>query len=310
MAEGSRVAYVNGEFVPEKEATVSVYDLGVMYGQMVFEFSRTFGMKPFRMEHHLKRLYASMKYAGIEPGITIEEMDAATNETIERNAHLLDERDDYGIWHNVSNGPMEFHADAVKGGFGSTVIISVWPISLTKPEQWKHYDDGVNAVITAQRSVPARLIDPKVKNRSRMHYRMADLQAAKIREDAWALLSDEDGFITEGSGANFMIIRDGQLVSPEPRNTLRGITRGAIIELARSQGIPFAEANIDAYDVYNAEEAFYCSTSYAIMPVATVDGHKMGESVPGPVTRRLIDAFADEAGIDFVSQGKALQGIS
>ena len=310
MTASARVAYVNGEFVPETEATVSVYDMGVTYGQMVFEFSRTFGLKPFRMEHHLKRLYASMKYAGIESGMTIEEMDTATSETIERNAQLLAEGDDYGIWHNVSNGPMDFHAAAVRGGPGPTVIISVWPISLTKPEQWKHYDTGINAVITAQRSVPARLIDPKVKNRSRMHYRMAELQAAKIREDAWALLTDEDGFITEGTGANFMIVREGQLVSPEPRNILRGITRGAIVELAGLQGIPFAETNIDAYDVYNAAEAFYCSTSYAIMPVATVDGHEMSESIPGPVTRRLIDAFADEAGIDFVAQGKALHKIS
>lgn len=310
MTAETRVAYVSGEFRPETEATVSVYDLGVLYGQMVFEFSRTFGLKPFRMEHHLRRLYASMKYSGIDCGMTIEAMDAVTNETIERNTHLLADGDDYGIWHNVSAGPMPFQAQAVRDGAGPTVIISVWPISLTKPEQWKHYDTGINAIITAQRSVPARLIDPKVKNRSRMHYRMADLQAAKIQEGAWALLTDEDGFITEGSGANFMIVRDGQLVSPEPRNTLRGVTRGAIIEIAAAQGIPFVEANIDAYDVYNASEAFYCSTSFAIMPVVAVDGHQLSEAVPGPVTRRLTDAFADEAGIDFVAQGKALQGIA
>jgi branched-chain amino acid aminotransferase len=310
MAAESRVAYVSGEFRPETEASVSVYDLGVLYGQMVFEFSRTFGLKPFRMEHHLIRLFASMKYSGIDCGMTIEEMNDITNEVIERNKHLLADGDDYGIWHNVSAGPMEFQAEAVRDGFGPTVIISVWPISLTKPVQWKLYDEGINAIITAQRSVPARLIDPKVKNRSRMHYRMADLQAAKVREGAWALLTDEDGFITEGSGANFMIVRDGQLVSPEPRNTLRGVTRGAIIELAASQGIPFVEANIDAYDVYNAAEAFYCSTSFAIMPVITVDGHQLSEAVPGPVTQRLTDAFADDAGIDFVAQAKTLHGIA
>ena len=310
MISSTRVAYRNGDFVPEAEASFSVYDLGVMYGQMVFEYSRTFGLKPFRMEHHLRRLYASMNYVGIESGMTITQMDAATSETIERNVHLLDEGDDYGIWHNVSNGPSLFHADGVKGGFGPTVIISVWPMSLTKPDQWKYYDAGVAAVITAQRSVPARLIDPKVKNRSRMHYRMAELQAAKVHEGSWALLSDEDGFITEGTGANFMIIRDGKILSPEPRNILRGITRGAIVDLANANDIPFIETNIDAYDVYNADEAFYCSTSYAIMPVATVDSHKIGDGVPGPVTSRLIDAFADSAGIDFVSQAKVLQGLA
>ncbi len=310
MAAETRVAYVSGEFRPEAEASVSVYDLGVLYGQMVFEFSRTYGLKPFRMDHHLRRLFASMTYSGIDCGMTIEEMDAATNETIERNAHLLADGDDFGIWHNVSAGPMPFQAQATRDGAGPTVIISVWPVSLTKPEQWKHYDTGIKAIITAQRSVPARLIDPKVKNRSRMHYRMADLQAAKIQEGAWALLTDEDGFITEGSGANFMIVRDGQLVSPEPRNTLRGVTRGAIIELAESQGIPFVEANIDAYDVYNAAEAFYCSTSFAIMPVVSVDGHELSDGAPGPVTQRLTDAFADDAGIDFVAQAKTLHGIA
>ncbi|HJO06137.1 MAG TPA: branched-chain amino acid aminotransferase, partial [Chloroflexota bacterium] len=100
MAAETRVAYVNGEFRPETEASVSVYDLGVLYGQMVFEFSRTYGLKPFRMDHHLRRLYASMKYSGIDCGLTIEEMDAATCETIERNKHLLADGDDFGIWHN------------------------------------------------------------------------------------------------------------------------------------------------------------------------------------------------------------------
>ena len=118
------------------------------------------------------------------------------------------------------------------------------------------------------------------------------------------MLTDEDGFITEGTGSNFMIIKDGVLISPEPRNILLGITRGAIIDVAAKVGVPFREQNIDAYDVTNADEAFFSATSFVMLPVRTIDGHALATEPPGPVYLRLRDGFSEMAGLDFVSQAR------
>ncbi len=306
MNSSGRIAYLNGDWVPEAEATVSVFDLGVLYGQMVFEFTRTYNRRPFRLGHHLERLYNSMQVAVIDCGMTIDAMYDVTMELLERNFPTLAEGDDFGIWHNCSPGALGQYHCMVPQGSLPTVALSVWPISATKPQQWIHQITGMDAVITPQRSVPSKLIDPKVKNRSRMHYRMAEVQAARIKPGSMAMLIDDDGHITEGTSCNVMIVRDGKLISPEPRNILRGITRGAIIDLAHAQEIPFVETNLDPFDVYTADEAFFCSTSFAIMPIRTVDDHQISESIPGPVTQRLIDAFSDDAGIDILDQARRL----
>ena len=306
MNDSGRVAYINGNWVPERQAAVSVYDLGVLYGQMVFEFTRTFNRRPFRLEHHLERLYNSMQMVDIDCGLSIAEMGDLTMELLERNFPTLEQGDDFGIWHNCSPGASDMFQSVVPQGTAPTVALSVWPISLNKPTQWAHYFTGMEAVITKQRSVPANLIDPKVKNRSRMHYRMAEVQAARIKPGSLAILTDSDGFITESTAANFLIARDGVLISPEPRNILRGITRGAIIDLARELEIPFLETNIDAYDVYTADEAFSCTTSYSIMPISSVDDHQIWDGQPGPVTQRLIDGFSDDVGLDFYEQARRL----
>lgn len=247
-----RLVYKSGDFVPESEASLSIFDSGVGFGHMVFEVTRTFKHAPFRLtgqQGHLERLEASLKCAQIDSGMTPDELEAATFETIDRNLHRFGPDDDFWINHYISNGT----GDA---GGRPSVLIYVRPLTASLAGRAHFYDEGVDAVIPAQQSVPARLIDPKIKNTSRLYYRLADRQAKQVSPDAWALLTDEDGFITEGTGSNFMIIKDGVLISPEPRNILLGITRGAIIDVAAKVGVPFREQNIDAYDVTNADEAF------------------------------------------------------
>ena len=306
MGDSGRVAYLNGEWVPEVQSSVSVFDLGVLYGQMVFEFTRTYNRKPFRLAHHIQRLYNSMQVAEIDCGLTMDEMYELTMELLQRNFPTLAEGDDFGIWHNCSPGIMGAYQGTLPQAGNPTITMNVWPMSLHKPEQWIHQLTGMDAVITPQRTVPSKLIDPKVKNRSRLHYRMAEVQAARIKPGSMAILVDDDGHISEGTSCNVLVVRDGTLCSPEPRNILRGVTRGAIIDLAQALEIPFVETNLDPYDVYTADEAFFCSTSFAIMPIRTVDDHRISEEIPGPVTQRLIDAFSDDVGIDFIQQARDL----
>ena len=131
------------------------------------------------------------------------------------------------------------------------------------------FDIGINAVITSQRAIPASLMDPKIKNRSRLFYLMANIEASQFKGDNnWALLLGTDGFITEGTGDNFFIIKDGVVITPEGRDVLRGVSREYVMnELCSELNIPVIEKNIEPYDVYNADEAFMTGTPFCIYPL-------------------------------------------
>ena len=202
--EQERVLYLNGEFIPESRAGLPITDAGVLYGHAVFEYTRTFNHAPFRLGEHLERLYASMRYAEIDCGLTLPEMERVTLETVERNRYLYEAGDDIGISHNVSNGPMAGFGPEPPGGFRPTVLVYTWPLSRRSPEIAGVYKSGVDAVVTSQRTVPARLIDPKSKNRSRIHYALADLEARRVHPKAWALLMDGRWIYSRGSRRQFL----------------------------------------------------------------------------------------------------------
>ena len=126
----------------------------------------------------------------------------------------------------------------------------------------------------------------------------------KFEKNASALLTDENGFITEGTGNNFFLIKDGELFTPEGRNILRGVTRGAVIELADELGIPCHETNLEPYDLANADEAFITSTTIAIMPATKFNGMEIGDGKVGPMVKSLTDAFSEMVGVDIVAQAK------
>ena len=300
-----RTVYVSGSFVPESEASFSIFDSALMYGDGIFETTRTFNGQPFRLREHIERLYVGLRTLEISCGLTAEEMEAATLETIERNRPCFADGRDFQIVHNVSRGPMGLYESVFAGGVKPTVTINCWPLTRHLAAFADAYVKGVHAVIPAQRSVPSRLIDPKIKNRSRIYYQMANLQAQKADPEAWALLTDEDGFLTEGTGSNFFVVKDGGLLTPEPRNILRGVTRQAVLELAESIGLACQQCNLEPYDVMTADEAFFTSTPFTIMPATRFNGHDVGSGEPGPVTRRLMSAWNQMVEVDMAAQARA-----
>ena len=227
----NRVVYFNGEFIPELEARISIFDCALMFGDMVFEATRTFNQIPFRLREHLDRLYASMRYVEIDCGLTIEQMEAATYETIERNLPALDGLD-VQIMHDVTRGALPLYEGLAKEGLAPIVSINVIPLVRHTGFMAEKYEKGAHLVITPQQSVPARYIDPKAKNRSRIYYKLAELQAARMEQGAMPLLTDEHGFITEGSGSNFFMARHGEILTPKPNDILRGVSRHTCIDLA------------------------------------------------------------------------------
>lgn len=300
-----RTVYVSGSFVPESEAGFSIFDSALMYGDVIFETTRTFNGQPFRLQEHIERLYVGLRTLEIDCGLTAEEMEAATLETIERNRPCFADGRDFQIVHNVSRGPMGLYKTVFAGEVGPTVTINCWPLTWHLAAFAEAYVKGVHAVVPAQRSVPSRLIDPKIKNRSRIYYQMANIQAQKVDPEAWALLTDEDGFLTEGTGSNFFVVKDGDLLTPEPRNILRGVTRQAVLELAESLDLACQQCNLEPYDVMTADEAFFTSTPFTIMPATRFNGHDVGTGEPGPVTQRLMSAWNQMVEVDMVAQARA-----
>lgn len=297
-----RVVYFNGRYIPESEARVSIFDSALMFGDMAFEMTRTYNQRPFRLRDHLDRLYASLRLLEIDCGLTIDEMERLTIETLERNLPTEPDDMDWQIMHNVSRGPLGVYRAAFEDGIRPTVSINCWPLITHMGSFASNYESGVHVVIPAQQAFPAHLVDAKAKTRSRMHYQLAILQAARMGVGRWPVMLDPDGFLAEGPGWNIFLVKHGELLTPEPRNVLLGVSRAATIDLARQSGMPVREANLGRYEALQADEIFCTATTYGLVHAVTLEGQSIGDGRPGPVFTRLMSAWQELAGVDFVAQ--------
>ncbi len=164
------------------------------------------------------------------------------------------------------------------------------------------------AVTTNARNVPPQVLDSRVKNRSRLHFFLAKREALAKDPDAFALLFDVEGYISEATGANFFIVSDNTLYTPTARNILIGISRQTVIELAGKLNLPVKEVDLNLYDVYNANEAFFTTSSYCILPISQVNGVKIRGKMPGIWTSRLLNAWSEIVGVDIVKQAQKFAG--
>ena len=300
-----RVVYMNGEFVPEHLAKISIYDSALMFGDMIFEMTRSFNKKQFRLREHLERLFLGLKILRIPINMTIEELERACLLTIEINEPVFSAGDEHRLMINVSRGPLGIYAPIFDGKIEPTVVIADFPLKWTVAGMARFYDQGINSVIPSQRAIPAHLMDPKIKNRSRIWYQMANIEVANTEGDNnWALLIDRDGYIAEGTGDNFFMVKNGELFTPEGRNILRGISRAYTMELAKDLGINCSEKNIEPYDLYDADEAFLTGTPFCILPTTHLNGVKIGTGKMGEMTKLLLERWSKNVGVDIVAQIK------
>ena len=301
-----RKVYLNGEFVPEKDARISIFDSALMFGDMVFEMTRSFNKKQFMLREHLERLYRGIKQLRIPLKMSVDEMEQLVQETMDVNEPAFDPHDEHRIMINVSRGPLAMYKMVFDGKVEPTVVIADFPVKWTVATLAHFYDDGIHAVTPSQRAIPSHLLEAKMKNRSRMHYMMANLQVSLVDDpNAMALLLDPDGFIAEGTGSNFFIVQHGKLFTPEGRNVLRGISRGYLIDLARRVGVEAEEKNIELYDAIHADEAFFTSTGFSMLPCTKVNGLAVADGKVGPMFKHLIAAWSEEVGVDIIAQTKA-----
>jgi branched-chain amino acid aminotransferase len=298
-----RKVYINGNYVPENEAKISIYDSALMFGDMVFEMTRSFNKKQFKLREHLERLYTGIKVFRIPIQISIDEMEEACLETIRVNEPFFSDTDEHRLMINVSRGPLGIYAPIFGGKIEPSIVIADFPLKWTVASMAKYYDQGINSVIPSQRSIPATLMDPKIKNRSRMWYQMANIEVSQVKGDNnWALLIDPDGYITEGTGDNFFMVKNGELYTPEGRNILRGISRQYVFEIADQLGIKCTEINIEPFDLYNADEAFLTGTPFCILPTTHLNGLPIGDGRMGEITKKLLSKWSENVGLDIIQQ--------
>ena len=299
--DGERVAYFNGEIVPESEVKVPFRDRGFKYGDAVFDMTRTFGHKIFKLETHIDRFYNSLRYVDIDPGMPETDMVAKTLEVLEQNLHLLGPDDDFWVGQRISRGVDLVGGDMWETAGGPNVIIECAPLPL-KPGA-RLYRDGIDVLIPSVRRVPPEAVSPRAKSHNYLNLILADMEAKSQDPESWAILLDTRGFLTEGIGSNIFTIKDGVIYTPQEQYVLGGISRETAIEMAEKIDVPVVTKDIDLFDAMTADEVFLTSTSLCICGVRSFQGRKIGDGLAaGPITKALMDAYVDFVDFDWVAQ--------
>lgn len=310
VLEKERVVYIQsdlypkGEFVPELEARLTVFDRGFTIGDSAYEYARTYNHKPFQVSKHMERMFSSLKVMRINPGLSIDEFCALCEKLTKRNLPLLEDHEDYNIVWEVTRGEWGWHGrrtPAPEGVGGPTVIIKN---NLNDQKPCAHYySTGVHVVTPPGRHVSPQAWDPKIKTYSRLNYVMADFEARLVDPSATALMLDETGNFTEAIGANVWIIQEGTIMTPTDRNILRGQNRNNVMSLAEKLNIPVVVKDLQPWHLYNCDEAFL-STTYPgpLQPIGKFNGLLIGKELPGPLTKRIAKAYSDWVGVDVTGQ--------
>lgn len=295
------IAYLNGRFVPAASAAIPVTDAGFVLGAAVAEQVRTFGGTLFRFEEHLDRLEHSLQIVGIDPGVTRAELREIAHELVAANHRVLAAGDDLGLSIVVTPGLFPSYADAQVGT--PTVCLHTYALPF---RLWAaKYRTGQSLRTTGVEQVSARSWPPHLKCRSRMHYYLADRQAAAAEPGARAVLLDREGFITEASTANLLLYRQAEgLLAPRSEKVLNGISLQATLQLARQMALPITHCDLSPDDLAAADEAFLTSTPVCILPVTRFNGQPIGSGSPGPVFGRLLGAWNRMVGLDIASQAE------
>jgi len=279
---GVPTVWIDGEWSDRANATISVYDHGLLYGDGVFEGTRVYGGKIFRLKEHLDRLYDSAKAIWLTIPMDREQMAALTEEAV-RRAGIAEAY----IRHIVTRGVGDLGLDPRKCSKPSMIII-VDTIKLF-PDQL--YENGLS-VITAGTPIPQReSLSPRVKSLNYLAHILAKIEGINAGADE-VLMLDSSGYVAEGSGQNIFVVKGGRVKTPVPyAGILKGVTRDVVIELARAGGYQVEETMLNRYDVYTADEAFFTGTASELVTIRQLDGRVIGTGKAGPVTRDLRTRF-------------------
>ena len=274
--------YINGKLYDKADAKISVYDHGLLYGDGVFEGIRVYAGKVFRLKEHIERLYDSARAIYLEIPLGPEQMAEAVEATVRANA----KQEGY-IRLVVTRGAGSLGLDPRKTS-DPQVIIIVDDIVMYPQEL---YDNGMEIVTASSIRNHPNALNPRIKSLNYLNNIMAKVEAIRAGCHE-ALMLNIKGELAECTGDNIFVVKHGVLKTPAPdAGILEGITRGAVMELARAAGIPVQEPALTRHDVYTADECFLTGTAAEVIPIVKVDGRPIGNGKPGPITRQLREAF-------------------
>ena len=301
MDKNTPIAYLNGEFIPACECKVNIFDLGVVLGASVTDFLRTFHQQPFRLEDHVARFYRSCRYAWINPPISAEDTMAASKEILEHNGRLWEGRE-IGLVYYATAGENAIYAGGagISPNLKPTWVMHAYPMPF---EIWgSYFTTGIHCMTPAPRHCVPQSLSSKIKHRNRLHMWIGEQEIHLADPKAMPVYLDSFGNLTETGGSNFVIYRDGKVISPKRNNILWGMSLQTLTEILEEIGIPFVEDDIQTYDVVNADEAWVPTTPYCLGPVTKFNGRPVGNGQPGPVWRKIIDHWSGMVGKDIYKE--------
>jgi len=296
------LAYLNGQLLPASQAAIPVYDAGFVLGATITEQLRTFRGEIFRLPEHLARLHASLKIAGIEPRESLSDFADIAHRLVQHNKALVHSDDDLGLCIFITPGLYTAMAEGIESD-APTVGLHTYQLPF---QLWADkYNLGVALRTTSVQQVPPACWPAALKCRSRMHYFLADQEAAKLEPGSRALLLDQRGFVSETSTANVVAYFDHEgLISPPISQVLPGISLQVIKELAGRLSIAFINRDISADEFARSPEAFITSTPNCILPVTRFNGKPIGDGKIGAIFQKLLAAWNEMVGFDIADQAR------
>jgi branched-subunit amino acid aminotransferase/4-amino-4-deoxychorismate lyase len=303
--EREPLVYLNGDFRPQRDASLPLHDAGFVTGATVTDLCRTFRHRLFRLPDHLRRFRQSCDLAQVPQPCPDDELAALAERIVAHNAALLPADHDLALVLFATPGAIGYYLGDPGGPGDARPTFGLHTFPLPFARYTRLFREGARLVTPNVRAVPARCVDPRIKQRSRLHWWLADREVHANAPGASALLFDESGCVTETAAANFLIVHQGAVLSPPWSSILNGVSLLVTEEICRDLGIPFREQPLLLADCLSADEAFLTSTPYCLAGVRELNGNAL--PCPGPITRRLLAAWNERAGLDVERQILAAQ---
>ena len=294
------LAYLDGHLLPQRDLRLPLHDAGLVMGATVTDLCRTVHHRLYRWPDHFARFRRSCRATHLDPPLSEDEIERRAHELVEHNARLLGPGQELALVLLATPGPIGYYA-GLPGGVGDappTFALHTFPLPFARYRRF--FTEGVRLITPATRHVPAACIDPSIKQRSRLHWWLAEQEAHQIDPGASALLLDLAGHVTETAAANFLLVRGGVVLTPPRSSVLEGVSLRVVEELCAALGIRFAERPLAVPDCLSADEAMVCSTSFCVAGVSRLNGTPL--PWPGAVFQRLLTAWGRQISLDIRGQ--------
>ncbi len=287
------LAYLSGRYLPVDEVRLSFNDGGFVWGATVTDLCRTFRQRLYRLDDHVRRFRQSCELAHVPLLADDAELGDIAGRLVAENAPLVGADGELILVLFATPGPIGFHAGRSENG-PPTLGLYTYPLPFARYRRL--FEEGARLVVPRTRQVPAACVDPRIKQRSRMTWWIAEQQAHDVDPMTSALLLDVDGFVTETATANLLIVKDGRVQTPWRGRVLNGVSLAVVQELCGKLGIPFDEVDLSLADCTLADEAMLANTSFCLAPVRQIQDATL--ACPGMIFERLLAAWSDQVSVD------------